>query len=120
MVAALILASCGKKEQKPQEQIAVEPSAKSSAEVGQEIFEGKGNCFACHLPDQTVVGPSIVDIAHIYRQKQGDIVAFLKGDAKPIVDPSQYEVMKANLELTKAMTNGELKSLEAYIFSTLK
>ena len=62
-------------------------------ELGKQIFEGKGNCVACHQVDQKVVGPSIQEIASIYKAKGGDIVAFLMDDAKPIVDPSQYEVM---------------------------
>lgn len=89
-------------------------------ELGKQIFEGKGNCVACHQVDQKVVGPSIQEIASIYKAKGGDIVAFLKDDAKPIVDPSQYEVMKTNFGLTKAMSVEELKALEAYIYSNAK
>ena len=63
------------------------------AEAGREIFDGKGNCFSCHRPDQKVVGPSIQEIAKIYKAKNGDIVKFLKGNGEPIVDPSQYEVI---------------------------
>jgi cytochrome c len=48
------------------------------------------------------------------------MVSFLKDEAKPIVDPSQYEVMKTNLALTKEMSDEELKGLEAYIYSTIK
>ena len=121
LLVLLFFAGCGKKEEKtPQETTNTEETAASPAELGKEIFEGKGNCFACHMTDQKVVGPSIIEIAHSYRQKQGDIVEFLKGNAKPIVDPSQFEVMKANLEITKSMTNDELNSLQAYIFSFLK
>ena len=89
-------------------------------ELGKQIFEGKGNCVACHQVDQKLVGPSIQEIASIYKAKGGDIVAFLKDDAKPIVDPSQYEVMKTNFGLTKAMSVEELKALEAYIYSNAK
>jgi cytochrome c len=48
------------------------------------------------------------------------MISFLKGEGKPIVDPSQYELMKANFAITKAMTEEELKALEAYVYSTLK
>ncbi|NRT13046.1 c-type cytochrome [Flavobacterium sp. 14A] len=89
-------------------------------ELGKQIFSGKGNCVACHQVDQKVVGPSIQEIASIYKAKGGNIVAFLKDDAKPIVDPSQYEVMKTNFGLTKAMSDEELKGLEAYIYSNAK
>jgi cytochrome c len=48
------------------------------------------------------------------------MVSFLKQEAEPIVDPSQYEVMKTNFAITEEMSDEELIALEAYIFSTLK
>lgn len=87
---------------------------------GQELFEGKGTCTACHLPDQKVIGPSIAEIAKIYKEKNGSIVAFLKEEADPIVDPSQYEVMKANFAITKLMSDEELQALEEYIYTFSK
>ena len=89
-------------------------------ELGKSIFEGKGNCVACHKINEKLVGPSVQDIAKIYKAQNGDIVSFLKEDAKPLVDPSQYEVMKTNLALTKEMSDEELKGLEAYIYSNSK
>ena len=95
----------------------------SSAEVktpealGKEIFEGKGNCVACHQVNQKIIGPSIQDIAKIYKAQNGNIIDFLKNDAKPLVDPSQYEVMKTNFAITKSMSDEELKAIEAYIYS---
>jgi cytochrome c len=88
-----------------------------SAKLGQEIFDGKGNCFACHKPDQKIIGPSIAEIAKIYKEKNGDIAEFLKGKGEPIVDPSQYEVMKTNFSITKNLSDEELKGLEDYIYS---
>lgn len=93
--------------------------SKNKIEVGKELFEGKGNCIACHLVDKKVIGPSIQDIAKIYKTQNGSLIDFLKNDAKPIVDPSQYEVMKTNFSITKAMSDEELKALEAYIYSFL-
>lgn len=87
------------------------------AEKGKEIFEGKGTCFTCHKKDVKIVGPSIQDIVKIYKEKNGSIVTFLKGEAEPLVDPSQYEVMKANFAITKTMTDEELQSLEQYMQS---
>jgi cytochrome c len=89
-------------------------------ELGKEIFEGKGNCIACHLVNQKVIGPSIQEMSKIYKEKKGNIIDFLKNDAKPIVDPSQYEVMKTNFTITKAMSDKELKALELYILSNSK
>ncbi len=85
--------------------------------LGKEIFEGKGNCSACHMLDQKVIGPSIQNIAKIYKAKNANLIDFLKNDAKPIIDPEQYEVMKTNFVLTKAMTDEELKAIEVYIYS---
>ena len=89
-------------------------------DLGKELFNGKGACIACHQVDQKVIGPSLQDIAKIYKEKNGDMVRFLKGEAEPIVDPTQYEIMKTNFAITKAMSDTELKALETYVYSTLK
>jgi cytochrome c len=94
--------------------------AQKPEELGKELFNGKGACIACHQVDQKVVGPSLQDIAKIYKGKNGDMVSFLKGEGEPIVDPTQYEIMKTNFAITKAMSDTELKALEAYVYSTLK
>ena len=89
-------------------------------DLGKELFIGKGACIACHQVDQKVIGPSLQDIAKIYKEKNGDMVAFLKGEGEPIVDPTQYEIMKTNFAITKAMSDTELKALEDYVYSTVK
>lgn len=96
-----------------------EPSKSDSIEKlsGQEVFENKGNCIACHQAEQKIIGPSLKEISKIYKDKNASIVSFLKEESKPIVDPSQYEVMKTNFTITKKMSNEELKALEDYIFS---
>jgi cytochrome c len=88
--------------------------------LGEAIFQGKGNCVSCHQVDKKLVGPSLQVIAKMYKDKNADMVVFLKGEGEPIVDPSQYEVMKTNFAVTKAMSDEELKGLEAYFYSTLK
>jgi cytochrome c len=93
------------------------PVAQTAVALGQGLFEGKGNCASCHVLDQKVIGPSIKEIATIYKKQNASLIDFLKNDAKPIVDPSQYEVMKTNFVITKSMTNKELEALEAYILS---
>lgn len=87
---------------------------------GQELFEGEGNCVACHKPDQKIIGPSLQDIAKIYKEKKGSIVLFLQEKSEPIVDPSQYDIMKTNFAITKSMSEEELKALEEYIYSFSK
>lgn len=118
----LTLISCKKEETKkePLYPASAKEMTQNPEELGKEIFEGKGNCIACHEVDKKSIGPSIKDIAKIYKEKNGNIVAFLKEDAEPIVDPSQYEVMKTNFALTEEMSDEELKGLEGYIYSNLK
>lgn len=93
---------------------------KTPEELGKQIFEGKGNCVSCHQVDKKVIGPSLQEIGKTYKDKKGDIVTFLKGNAEPIVDPSQFSVMETNFPVTKAMSDEELKAIEAYIYSHLK
>jgi cytochrome c len=123
IVTLLVLVSCKKESQEPfgkLEETADSATVKSPEVVGKEIFENKGNCIACHLPDKKLIGPSLHDIAKIYKEKNANIVTFLKGDSEPLVDPSQFEVMKTNFAITEEMSDEELQALEAYIYSNLK
>ncbi|WP_396162451.1 c-type cytochrome [Flavobacterium sp.] len=86
-------------------------------ELGQELFEGKGMCASCHKADIKVVGPSIQEIAKTYREKGASIAAFINEESGPLVDPSQYEIMKTNFAVTKAMSAEERKALEVYMMS---
>ena len=123
----IVFASCGDKKTKEDfgktEEVATnEPVVEEVAEdpllaEGKTLFEGKGTCNACHKPNEKVVGPSLADISKIYKEQNASIVSFLKEEGKPIVDPSQYEIMKANFAITKAMSDEELKALETYVMS---
>jgi cytochrome c len=86
-------------------------------ELGKELFEGKGMCATCHKADQKIVGPSIKDISKIYTEKAASIADFINDEGEPLVDPSQYEIMKANFVITKAMSADERKALEIYMMS---
>ena len=127
---SLAFFACGKEEKKEE---SLYPSSDTEAvgegavanltpqqKMGQEIFDGKGNCFTCHKAEQKAIGPSIIDIAKIYKEKKGDMVKFLREEADPIVDPSQYPVMKTNFYITKTFSDEELKALEAYMYSHLE
>ena len=116
----IFVISCKKESQESFGQPNPNEVSQTPEELGKSIFEGKGNCVACHQPNQKIVGPSIHEIATIYKAQNGNIISFLKDDAKPIVDPSQYGVMKTNFANTKTLSDQELKGLEAYIFSYLK
>src|SRR6187431_1910483 len=99
LIAIVVLAlSCKKESQEPFGKPAESATEVQTPEaLGKEIFEGKGNCVACHQVDQKIVGPSIKEIAKIYKDKNGNMIGFFKGEGEAIVDPSQYEVMKINL-----------------------
>ena len=114
--------SCGEKKEtdpmgNPIEETKNTTTALSSEDLGKELFEGKGMCATCHKPDAKIVGPSIKEIAKIYTEKKASISIFLQGESDPIVDPSQFEIMKANFAITKTMSEEELKALEEYILS---
>ena len=92
-------------------------TTKTTKELGRELFEGKGMCASCHKTDTKVIGPSIKEIAKIYREKRASIAAFINEEGEPLVDPSQYEIMKINFAITKAMSAEERKALEIYMMS---
>ena len=116
IIILFCLFSCKSKEDKSETSID-ETATKIS---GQELFEGEGNCIACHKPDQKIIGPSLQEIAKIYKDNKASIVLFLQQKSEPIIDPSQYEIMKTNFAITKSMSEEELKALEDYIFSFSK
>ena len=116
IITLFCLFSCKSKEDKSETSVD-ETATKIS---GQELFEGEGNCIACHKSDQKVIGPSLQEIAKIYKDNKASIVLFLQEKSEPIIDPSQYEIMKTNFAITKSMSEEELKALEDYIFSFSK
>ncbi len=116
VLSVLSLFSCKNQEKKTTE---IPGKIIVSVETGKQIFE-TNNCTACHQIAEKVVGPSLQNIAQIYLSKKGDLVSFLKSESEPIVDPEQYPSMKINLEITKTMSEEELKSLELYILSQKK
>ncbi len=122
---AISVTNCGDKKETDKYGNEVEENTETTTETsvdpllakGQELFEGKGTCTACHKPDAKVIGPSIKEIAKIYKEKGASIAAFINEEGEPIVDPSQYETMKTNFAITKAMTAEERKALEVYMMS---
>jgi cytochrome c len=122
---AISLTHCDEKKETDKYGNAVEENATSTTETkvdsliekGQELFEGKGTCTACHKSDTKVIGPSIKEIVKIYKEKGASIAAFINEEGEPIVDPLQYETMKTNFAITKAMTAEERKALEMYMMS---
>lgn len=116
LIAFSTFLSC-KKEPEIVTDIPIESTEPETSNLGEELFDGKGMCATCHKPDAKVVGPSIKEIASIYKSKKASIALFLQGESEPIVDPSQYEIMKANFAVTKTMTEEELKAIEEYMLN---
>lgn len=115
LILSFFIISCDKKETSKTEETLSAPTL----EKGEALFT-ENNCIACHKVDQKIIGPSLQETSKNYKEKKGDMVAFLKEEAEPIVNPALYETMKINLQLTKMMSETELESLEMYILSHSK
>jgi len=97
---------------------AVKDAAKeATADVnGKDLFTNNG-CVACHQADKKTVGPAIKDIAAAYAGKKDELVKFLKGEGKAIVDPAQFAIMQPNLNTTKNMKDAEVAAIADYMLS---
>ncbi len=94
-----------------------ELSQDSKIFLGNRLFSEK-TCITCHAVDKKKIGPSVIDIMHVYKENNGDIVAFLKGHAKPIVDTTatQVAIMQANIDgFLKEITDEELNAIATYM-----
>ncbi|MCX7738394.1 MAG: c-type cytochrome [Hydrogenothermaceae bacterium] len=142
LLSTLVLMSCQKKEQvssiqapqtqtpvierkatpgtdqQPQPQMSMEEKpaqepAKKSID-GKTLFASKG-CSSCHQENTDTVGPSLKKIASTYQSDRTKLTAFLRGEGKPIVDPSKETIMKPQIEITKKMPQEELNAVVDYI-----
>ena len=95
--------------------LAVAVSAAMAAD-GKALFASKG-CAACHQATVDTVGPSLKKIAEAYKGKEAELIKFLKGEGKAIVDPAKFSVMQPQLNTTKSMSDEELKALAEYMLS---
>lgn len=121
VLLVLVLISCEKKEFEIKEGLYPEIKPEmTNLDLGKNIFNGKGQCITCHKTTQKVIGPSVVDIVSIYEKNNASMIEFLKGNLDPIVDPSQFQVMKVNLEITKKMTDEELRAVVDYMYHLSK
>lgn len=94
-----------------------ELSQDSKIFLGNRLFSEK-TCITCHAIDAKKTAPSVVDIMHVYKENNADIVAFLKGNSKPIVDTtaSQVAIMQANIDgFLKEITDEELDAIATYM-----
>jgi len=111
-----IFISCKKEKREVQDNQTFDKKT-NTVDFGKSLFEGEGNCIACHQVEQKIIGPSIKEIAKIYKDKNASIVSFLREESEPIIDPSKYDIMKTNFAITEEMTDDQLKALEDYILS---
>ncbi len=124
---AIAFSSCGKKEAKPVETPAVveTPAAPVVAVTPEETaflavvdkIDPANKCTVCHHGTNAGVGPTYTEVAKIYKEKNGNLVNFLKGKAKAIVLPERFAEMQANLEVTKKLSGDDLAAIAAYIRS---
>lgn len=114
IIVVFVFISCKKEENQTFDK------KETAIDFGKTLFEGEGNCIACHQVEQKIIGPSILEIAKTYKEKNASIVSFLREESEPIIDPSKYEIMKTNFAITEEMTDDQLKALEDYIFSFSK
>lgn len=94
-----------------------ELSQDSKIFLGNRLFSEK-TCITCHAINSENKAPSVVEIMHIYKENNADIVAFLKGKSKPIVDTtaSQVAIMQDNINgFLKQITDEELDAISTYM-----
>ena len=87
--------------------------------AGKVLFYEK-TCAACHTENERMVGPSIKKITSVYTEKHGNLMNYLKGSAKAIVetDPGQVAIMKANIDaIVKEISSKDLHAITAYMLS---
>jgi cytochrome c len=93
-----------------------------SPENGKKLMKATG-CNVCHktIVDQldNGMGASLKTIKEKY-SKGGSaaLIAFFKGDAKPIIEPDRFSTMKAFVLKTKNMTDEQRADIADYILST--
>ena len=89
----------------------------AAAEDGGSIFKANG-CISCHRPtSSSKVNPSLTDIAQAYKDKEDQLLSYLKGESNPIVRPEKAHIMKKHLKQTKALSDQDRKALADFLLS---
>jgi cytochrome c len=121
-ILALFLFSC-KTDKKFEEAVDANVPQRGELSMDSKIFLGnrlfsEKTCVTCHAVNRIKKGPSVKQIMAVYKEKDADIVAFLKGNSKPIVDTtaSQVAIMQANIDgFLKKITDEELNAIATYM-----
>jgi cytochrome c len=127
---ALVVSSCGDEkkkdvqkeiETKEEKSVNTDKSGDDTLAMGEKLFNEK-TCTTCHQLDTKVIGPSVIDIAKVYNEKNGNMKQFLKGTDEAIVDtdPGQVAIMKANLDgFVKDLSDSEIDAIVAYMKNSI-
>jgi len=83
----------------------------SSIDQGKTLYQQ--NCMACHHLDKMVVGPSLAEIAHIYKTNPDGIVSWS-------MKPGKKRKLTINMPPMSHVGEKGLKSISDYIFSVTK
>ena len=81
------------------------------AQDGKALFEVL--CSACHMPDRMHVGPSLVEIASLYRDKRSDFIKWCK-------DPQSKRKGVIQMPSMAAVSDELLTSIHGYIITSTK
>ena len=85
------------------------------AEEGEAIFKSQG-CISCHTKaGASKVNPSLTEISQAYQGKEEQLVKYLKGESEAIVRPEKADLMKRQIEKTKALSDSDRKNLADYL-----
>jgi cytochrome c len=93
-------------------------TVQAGAEEGEAIFKAKG-CITCHKKTAggSKINPSLPEIAQAYRDKEDQLLNYLKGDSEPIVKPQKFHTMKRQLKKISSLSDADLKALADFIMS---
>jgi len=86
------------------------------AEEGEKIFK-RFNCGSCHYQKEEGFAPSLKSISKAYKNKKGNLLKYLKGEAKAIIDPDREDFMKPYIKQTKSLENKDLENLADFLLS---
>ncbi len=75
------------------------------------------NCQGCHMAENSIVGPSLVQIRENYQGDKDALNLFLKGELEPRIDQENYLKMKPSIEAYKALTIEEQQRLLDFLLS---
>lgn len=85
---------------------------------GKQLFNLKG-CNMCHKKDSNSVGPSLETIALRYSGKENQLIDYLGGNAKAILEPGRDNVMRPQLMKIRGTTPSEKRDLARYIITIM-